>query len=471
LTEFVAVPQNLSPFISVYPFEGGTFGLPVAPPAVPLPGGSAVVAFSPDGNYIAIGLNVAPYIAVYQWTGTAFGAKVTNPVAGLPSANVTAVAWSPDGAFVAFGEANSPFLHVWNWTPGVFGAKVTAPSGLTASVNAIAWRPQMNAIATASNTVGPTKSLNAWAWSPAGFGAKYADPSPDAGTVATGLRWTADGLRLAVTFNAAPFVAVHDWVPSGVDEGFGSRLTGPAEPLAGLGYDPDWSADETALLVGSTQPPHLAVYDVGAGIGDRFAPVGALGPGRGAAFVSGHVLGGSTNTPFLNGFTFNAATREFGPTAIFPSVPPASGVPTVLDVSGAVAANLSLTGTIFTADEALIRAGGATLDLSWLTSGEWDPTLGADNPITQALIDGLVSNGTGPNAWNAQVPPNLSFADVERLSAQVARVTLPPLDGYDINTDETITPTIPTSAYTGLAGLVVPSPVSFAVGALAGGGA
>ncbi len=124
-----------------------------------------------------------------------------------------------------------------------------------------------------------------------------------------------------------------------------------------------------------------------------------------------------------------------------------------------LALNLScdVTGTIVTSatDETDIVDGGRTIILTLNTgrlnpqSDTWGATMGADNPITQALIDGLDSSGIEVNGWNAVVRAGLTFPDVVRTSDSVVTITLPAFAAYDIALDEAVTVTVPALALTG----------------------
>jgi hypothetical protein len=88
----IAVANNASPWIVVYPWSSG-FGAKYANPAtLPTSIGNSV-AFSPSGTDIAVAHNGSPYISVYPWS-SGFGAKYANP-ATLPASTGFGVAFSP----------------------------------------------------------------------------------------------------------------------------------------------------------------------------------------------------------------------------------------------------------------------------------------------------------------------------------------------------------------------------------------
>ncbi len=116
----------------------------------------------------------------------------------------------------------------------------------------------------------------------------------------------------------------------------------------------------------------------------------------------------------------------------------------------AVALSGSVVGDI---DEQDIRDGGQSI-LLVVTGDTWVATAGADNSITQAIIDGIDSDKSEPNGWDAIVKAGLNAANVTRLNDTTISIVLPAFSTYDISEDETITATVPTVALTGGVGAV-----------------
>ena len=97
-------------------------------------------------------------------------------------------------------------------------------------------------------------------------------------------------------------------------------------------------------------------------------------------------------------------------------------------------------------EEQDIKDGGKALVIT-LDGAVWASTLGADNSLTQDLIDGLDSDGSETDAWDAVVKTGLTFAAVFRTSDTICTISLPSFPGYDLFVDdETITVTVPDSA-------------------------
>ncbi len=127
----------------------------------------------------------------------------------------------------------------------------------------------------------------------------------------------------------------------------------------------------------------------------------------------------------------------------------------VIDVATVQA---TLTGTVtVTTNETDIVAGGKTVILT-LVNAQWDATVGADNAITTALINGITSAESEGTGWNAEVRDNMTFAEVTRTSDTIVTIILAAEAAYDITADETITATIPATAIsTGVVAVATPT--------------
>lgn len=94
-----------------------------------------------------------------------------------------------------------------------------------------------------------------------------------------------------------------------------------------------------------------------------------------------------------------------------------------------------------------IKGGGDTIVIT-LTNDTWDATVGADNAITQAIIDGIVSLQSEERGWANTVAHLTTFVNVDRTSATVVTITLPPVFGYELTASEELVLTVPPSALT-----------------------
>jgi hypothetical protein len=116
--------------------------------------------------------------------------------------------------------------------------------------------------------------------------------------------------------------------------------------------------------------------------------------------------------------------------------------------AGAAVATIALSGTVTSATETDIVAGGQTIVLT-VANDTWVATVGDNNGITTALINGIDSDGVEATGWDAVVKAGLAFGDVARTSDTIVTITLPAFASYDITANETITVTVPATALTG----------------------
>ncbi len=109
----------------------------------------------------------------------------------------------------------------------------------------------------------------------------------------------------------------------------------------------------------------------------------------------------------------------------------------------------ALTGTAISGGvlESEIVTGGETIIIT-LTDDTWVATVGADNPITDALIAGIDSAQSEAAGWDAEVKANMVFGDITRTSDTVVTIILAAEAAYEITANETITVTIPATALT-----------------------
>ena len=127
----------------------------------------------------------------------------------------------------------------------------------------------------------------------------------------------------------------------------------------------------------------------------------------------------------------------------------------------------TLTGTITTADEADIVAGGKTIILT-LTGDTWVAAGATFDAQRQPILDGLTSAQTETTGWNNEVRDNEVVGAVVRTSDTVVTITWTAAASYDITANETIEVTIPAAALVTSASAVVATP-TFTVSFVASG--
>ena len=142
---------------------------------------------------------------------------------------------------------------------------------------------------------------------------------------------------------------------------------------------------------------------------------------------------------------------------------PGAGVVVGTVSAGGTAA---LTGTITTANEGDIVAGGKTIILT-LTGDTWVAAGATFDAQRQNIINGIDSAQAEATGWDAVVKATLAVSAVVRTSDTVVTITLTAFATYDITATETITATIPATAVS-LGAQIVASP-TFQVTATAAG--
>jgi len=118
------------------------------------------------------------------------------------------------------------------------------------------------------------------------------------------------------------------------------------------------------------------------------------------------------------------------------------------------AATATLSGTVTTATETDIVAGGKTIILT-LTGDTWIAAGAGSFDLQRAnIIAGLTSAQSELLGWNNVVKVLQGVAGVVRTSNTVVTITLDAQATYSITANETITATIPATALTGAVAIV-----------------
>ena len=256
----------------------------------------------------------------------------------------------------------------------------------------------------------------------------------DAGIVA------ASSSTIALTWSGSPgSVMVDSAFFDGVDQ---TSMVGPTGTNSNIGDTP--TTLSTPAL--ATSDGDMAVYGIVSGNGITFSPLNG--------FTEGNDQQAGATTTLETGYKESRGPNET------PSAD-ADAAPRRLVIAGAIlngaagtGPSAAVTGTITpSATEAEIVAGAKTIILT-LSNETWDATVGADNAITTALINGIDSDRAESTGWDAEVKANMDFNDVTRTSATVVTIALGAETNYDIGQDETITVTIPASAVAGPSAIV-----------------
>lgn len=117
---------------------------------------------------------------------------------------------------------------------------------------------------------------------------------------------------------------------------------------------------------------------------------------------------------------------------------------------------IALTGTITNDSEVDIRVGGSTIILT-ISAATWAASGSTFNAERQGIINGFDSGGTDPNGWDAVAVSAIGVGDVVRTSNTIVTITMPEIQPYNVQANETVTATVPASAHSG-ADAIVASP-------------
>ncbi len=275
------------------------------------PGSSAVVEWSPNGEFLALGSSSSPYISIYQRAGDVL-TKLADP-ATIPGANVSSVSWSPCGDFLtatcsappyliiyqrsgndftklsdpaslpllgasstlgcrAFFSPNSDFLAVPYQTTGLGAVitlilyersgitftDITSGSGLDPADGIgrglfFAWSPNSQFCCAIDKT---TSLLVAFSRTDATFTPITAPVASYAGNIVY-FNFSPDGNFFVVSLNIAPWVLIFSVSSTGVFSLLTSPITLTEAPIF-----PAWSENGEYLALSKSTTPYLLVYQV-----------------------------------------------------------------------------------------------------------------------------------------------------------------------------------------------------------------
>lgn len=165
--DYIAVTHATTPFISVYPFDVVTgFGTKAADPS-PLPAAPSVtfpraVAWSQDGTHILMATATTPFIYVIPFnrsTGT-FGTPLAAPAVNIPASAIYSIAFSKDNQWVFLGGSSTANIYPWSSTTGVtWASPVTFSFPAYAYYDAV-WSNYEARLYWISSTIGSPQTLS-----------------------------------------------------------------------------------------------------------------------------------------------------------------------------------------------------------------------------------------------------------------------------------------------------------------------
>lgn len=325
-TPNIALGHNSSPYISIYPWSGSSFGTKVSDPATLPSSGGRGVAFTAAADAIAVAHSNSPRISVYPWSGTSFGTKFSDP-GTAPDGNGTSVTFTSNDDAIAIGHFTSPYIAAYPWSGSGFGSKFsnpgTLPVGYVLSCRFVA----SDAIVMTGNagTIG-------FPWSGSGFGTKFTNPT------GTGVGSNCNDLNVATGNNVVAVAErVTPWVeafPFSTSTGWGTKFSNPGTNIGARGYGVAFSKADDVLAISTNGGVGYGVSNItayawsGSGFGSRFADPGTQLGGTSGRFVTFNtddsvLFAGSTGSPYINAYPWSSS--GFGSKFNNPStLPPAT---------------------------------------------------------------------------------------------------------------------------------------------------
>lgn len=206
-------------------------------------------------KYVAIGHSLTPFVTTYAWSN-GFGAKFANPTT-LPVQSVQSVKFNKLGSTIFVGDNN---INAYAWSSAGFGTKFAGPSvNVGSSPTGLFSHPLNTAIAVAH-----FDTFSVYGWSN-GFGTKYA-AALGGGITTSDIAFNSTGNTIVGTSQTTPFIYAYPWTGSSI----GTKYANPASLPNGQGYSIRFSNNGLYVAVG-VQGPNFSVYPWSAGWGTRYA--------------------------------------------------------------------------------------------------------------------------------------------------------------------------------------------------------
>jgi WD40 repeat protein len=327
---YLAVSNEMTPFITIYKRSGDTFTKLANPAILPIEQARGVayciiykrsgdtftkltdlvsslandhgkgVAFSPDSTYLAVSHEYTPFVTVYKRSGDTF-TQLANPVGGLPAGLGRGVAFSPDSYYMAVAHANSPYITLYKRSGDTF-TKLANPSNLpTGQGRAVAVSPDstyVSVIYDAAPYIAIYKrSGDTFTTLP--------DPALPRVYEAGGVSFSPDGKYLAVAHYAAPRMTIF----SRSGDTF-TKVEDPAILPTSQGRAIAFSPNSPHLALTSNDTPFIRIYKYG-----LTAPgITSVNPNRGTqgqtlnVTITGNIFFGVMTCNFGQGITVNNIT-------------------------------------------------------------------------------------------------------------------------------------------------------------------
>lgn len=262
---YVCTTSEASPYFHIFymdeaSIEFSSSGWTKRPDASELPTGPAgQPAWSPDGRLVAIPHQNFPYISIYSFDGST-ATKLSNP-AILPTGHGNGASWSSDGKYLAVGHLTAPFVTVYRYNGSTF-TKIPDPPAIPAGyVRYLSWSPCGNYLACPCAET-PFQAVYYFDKDDETF-IKIPLINTGVSAVANSAVWSPGGNMLSFTMMASS-------VSVGLFDGF--SIYNVAVPfisggyLPGISIDSKFSPDGKLLAIGHEGAPYITV--VGNAVGD-----------------------------------------------------------------------------------------------------------------------------------------------------------------------------------------------------------
>src|SRR5690606_21382036 len=119
------------------------------------------------------------------------------------------------------------------------------------------------------------KGISVYRWSDLGYGTRFANPTMPSPTVhGVGVTFTKKSAFIVVTSSTYSgdnpnYVSIYHWSS---EDGFGTKLADPSEPIVGLPYRPRFKSTEDVFVFTHEEDPCITAYEWSeSGLGSKFA--------------------------------------------------------------------------------------------------------------------------------------------------------------------------------------------------------
>ena len=300
-TAYLAVPNNVSPYLTLYKRTTDALVKLTDPTSLPV-SDTHTAGWSPDGGYLTVGQTLSPFIVTYKRTADTF-VKLADP-AILPTGDIRGASWSLGAAYVSVVHITSPYVTTYKRAGDVL-TRLADPATLPAGSGYSAeWSPDGTYL-----TVGHQTAPYITIYKRSGdVLTKLSDPAVlPAGPISLAVAWSSDGVYLSVGHAVTPFVTTY--------KRSGDVFTKIADPTtlpASQVQDVRWSPGGAYMTVGMTTTPFVTTYKRSGDVLTKLADPATLpaGASQGVSWSrdSAYLTVGHQVSPFITNYKRSADT-------------------------------------------------------------------------------------------------------------------------------------------------------------------